>query len=126
MTRGGKGHAATVAAKAKDLGISHRVVFLREGLIGVYVKKALGVVTINSTVGTLALSAGSGGAFVEETDTLAVNAFDRATLQRVSNAGVAQAQAGSVEDLTVAGGGSLVVLVNSGTLTVEGGAASAT
>ena len=60
---------------------------------------------IEISVHTLALSAGSGGAFVEETDTLAVNAFDRVTLQRVSNAGVAQSQAGSVEDLTVAGGG---------------------
>lgn len=58
MTRGGKGHAATVAAKAKELGVAHRVVFLREGRIGVYVKKALGVVTINSTVGLIALQQG--------------------------------------------------------------------
>ena len=106
-----------------DLDITGARAYLQSGASG-----AVGGSSdrIEISVHTLALSAGSGGAFVEETDTLAVNAFDRATLQRVSNAGVAQAQAGSVEDLTVAGGGSLVVLVNAGTLTVEGGAASAT
>jgi len=40
--------------------------------------------------------------------------------------GVAQAQTGSFEDLIVAGGGSLVVLVNSGALVVSGGSTSAT
>jgi capsular polysaccharide export protein len=55
MSRGGKGHGVIVAAKAKELGISDRVVFLSEGKAGVLVKKALGVVCINSTVGLIAL-----------------------------------------------------------------------
>ena len=55
MSRGGLGHADIVAAKAKELGIAHRVVFLSEGKAGVLVKKALGVVCINSTVGLIAL-----------------------------------------------------------------------
>jgi capsular polysaccharide export protein len=58
MSRGGKGHGAIVAAKAKELGISDRVVFLSEGKAGVLVKKALGVVCINSTVGLIALQQG--------------------------------------------------------------------
>ena len=81
MTRGGKGHAATVAAKAKELGIAHRVVFLREGKIGVYVKKALGVVTINSTVGLIALQQGKplcalGNAIYSEFDGLFKGGLD--------------------------------------------------
>jgi capsular polysaccharide export protein len=58
MSRGGKGHGAIVAAKAKELGITDRVVFLSEGKAGVLVKKALGVVCINSTVGLIALQQG--------------------------------------------------------------------
>jgi capsular polysaccharide export protein len=58
MSRGGKGHGAIVATKAKELGISDRVVFLSEGKAGVLVKKALGVVCINSTVGLIALQQG--------------------------------------------------------------------
>jgi capsular polysaccharide export protein len=81
MTRGGKGHAATVAAKAKELGITHRVVFLREGKIGVFVKKALGVVTINSTVGLIALQQGKplcalGNAIYSEFDGLFKGGLD--------------------------------------------------
>ena len=58
MSRGGQGHSAIVAAKAKELGISHRVLFLSEGKAGLLVKKARGVVTINSTVGLIALQQG--------------------------------------------------------------------
>ncbi len=58
MSRGGLGHADIVAAKAKELGIAHRVVFLTEGKAGLLVKKAQGVVCINSTVGLIALQQG--------------------------------------------------------------------
>ena len=46
MSRGGKDHGAIVAAKAKELGISDRVVFLSEGKAGLLVRKAQGVVCI--------------------------------------------------------------------------------
>ena len=58
LSRGGQGHSAIVAAKAKELGIAHRVVFLTEGKAGLLVKKAQGVVCINSTVGLIALQQG--------------------------------------------------------------------
>jgi capsular polysaccharide export protein len=57
------------------------VVFLREGKIGLYVKKALGVVTINSTVGLIALQQGKplcalGNAIYSEFDGLFKGGLD--------------------------------------------------
>ena len=53
-----KGWRAVVARLAREIGIQERVVFLREGSIALLLDTALGVVTINSTVGLEAVRSG--------------------------------------------------------------------
>jgi capsular polysaccharide export protein len=56
FSRGGAGHSALIHRQARALGIDQRVISLVEGHTPTLVKRAQGVVLINSTVGLQALS----------------------------------------------------------------------
>lgn len=56
QARGGPGHEKLVLSLAKELGVHSRVRYLVEGHTPLLVKRALGVVVINSTVGLQALA----------------------------------------------------------------------
>jgi hypothetical protein len=94
---------------------------------------AAGADLLETSVNTLALSAGSGGAFVQEASGLTVGAVSLSTLQRVATTGVVSAQTGNgsgtagtgFEDLNTSDGGALVLTVTAGDLTVNGGTATA-
>ncbi|WP_305727048.1 hypothetical protein [Hydrogenophaga sp.] len=83
-----------------------------------------GANALETSVGTLALSAGAGGAFISEANGLIVDAVALSTLQRVNAQGGVAAQSGSYEDLRASGIGAVVVDVQQGDLTLNAGTAA--
>ncbi|MDO8340574.1 MAG: hypothetical protein Q7T59_01225, partial [Candidatus Woesebacteria bacterium] len=81
---------------------------------------------LETTVNTLNLSAGAGGAFITESNGVTIDALTVAVNRVASDASVSTPAISSVtqEDLSVTGAGHLVLLSNAGDITVNAGTAA--